>query len=158
MAQLSVGLRSSAMTPREKAVQRLRSLGFEGADLYLADLIPAVEMAWADGQVQANERAVLEAFCETLVESLNRRAGARLFTVERARRRLERLLERRLGPAERQAALLAVAQLSEGVVGADRRKRMIEWAEAVAAVDGSPVWDARELFWLERVRSTLGLS
>jgi len=32
---------------------------------------------------------------------------------------------------------------------------MVEWAEAVAAVDGSPVLDSRELFWLQRVRTVL---
>jgi tellurite resistance protein len=134
---------------------RLRSLGFAGAELYLAELIPAVEMAWADGVVRPNELAILEAFCEALVESLNAQAGARLFRVDRALTRMHHMLHRRLSPAERQSALLALRDLCSGPRGLAQRKRMVEWAEAVAAVDGSPVWDARELFWLERVRQTL---
>ena len=35
------------------------------------------------------------------------------------------------------------------------RGGMLEWAEAVAAVDGSPVWDNRELFWLQTMKQNL---
>lgn len=137
-------------------MQRLEALGFRGLDVYLADLIPAVEMAWADGEVQPNERALLDAWCEALVEQLNREAGAPFFTLQRARARLEWLLRRRTTPAERYSALQALAEWTRGPEGAGRRARMLEWAEAVAAVDGHPVWDTRELFWLQTLRRRLG--
>ncbi|MBL8912320.1 MAG: hypothetical protein JNM17_16635 [Archangium sp.] len=140
---------------RERAVEKLNRLGFRGPELYLAELIPAVEMAWADGVVGPNELAILEAYCEALVESLNRQVGARLFTLDRALKRMHRLVERRLTPAERQLALEALRDWSSGETGAAQRKRMVEWAQAVAAVDGSPVWDTRELFWLQRVCTML---
>lgn len=140
----------------EEAVRVLSALGFEGRDIYLAELIPAVEMAWADEVIQPNERAMLESYCETLVERLNQQAGARFFTLSRALALLDRLSARRLRPAERQAALLALRSWSDlSLTGAQMRQRMLEWAEAVAAVDGRPVWDSRELFWLESMRRSL---
>jgi hypothetical protein len=33
------------------------------------------------------------------------------------------------------------------------RKRMLVWAKVVAAGNGSPEWDVRELFWLDTMKS-----
>lgn len=141
----------------EQAARDLAGLGFRGLDLYLAELIPAVEMAWADGEIQPNERAMLECYCESLVESLNRAAGASVFTLRRAFNLLELLLRRRLSAHERYRALRALSALAgPGPSGAARRQRMLEWAEAVGAVAGRPVWDTRELFWLQALERNLG--
>ena len=138
------------------ALATLAKLGFKGRELFLAELIPAVEMAWADGVIQPNERAMLESYCMDLVERLNREAGAPVFTLGSALLLLERLAQRRLTRTERRAALLVLARWgAASPTGAVRRKRMFEWAEAVAAVDGKPVWDMRELFWLQVMRRTL---
>ena len=140
----------------EDALRVLSALGFRGRDVYLAELIPAVEMAWADDVVQPNERAMLEVYCEDLVERLNQQAESAFFSVNRAKALLDVLTRRRLLPAERQAALYALQAWSGLTLnGAQMRKRMVEWAEAVAAVDGSPVWDARELLWLEEMKRKL---
>jgi len=140
----------------EDALTVLSALGFRGRDVYLAELIPAVEMAWADDQVQPNERAMLEAYCEDLVERLNKQSGAGFFSVARAKALLEVLTQRRLRPAERRAALCALQAWSGLMLsGEQMRKRMLEWAEAVAAVDGSPVWDVRELVWLQEMKQKL---
>ena len=61
----------------EDALKVLSALGFKGRDVYLAELIPAVEMAWADDAIQPNERALLEVYCENLVEHLNQQAKFR---------------------------------------------------------------------------------
>jgi hypothetical protein len=114
-------------------------------------------MAWADGEIQANELAILEAYCEALVESLNQQVGARLFDLRRALSRLEVLTRKRLTPAQREQALVALRTLSQGTRGDETRRRIVQWAEAVAAVDGSPVWDTRELFWLQHLRRSLML-
>lgn len=138
------------------ARRKLARLGITGPDVHLAELIPAVEMAWADGSVQPHERALLEAYCDHLVDHLNAVAGVRVFSGRRARAVLEHLLERRLTPHERQEALLALKLLagrtSHGVL---MLRRSIEWVEAVAAVAGHPVWDARELLWLQSILRTL---
>jgi hypothetical protein len=70
-------------TETERALHDLGSLGFKGLDVYAAELIPAVEMAWADGEIQRQERALLNAYCEALTDYLNLQAGARLFRLSR---------------------------------------------------------------------------
>ena len=140
---------------REETTRRLRSLGFKGSAVYLVELVIAAEMAWADGEVQPNERALLQAYCEALVDQLNSVAGARLFTTRQALDTLDRLLRRRMRPFEREWILDCVRRLSSGRGGHQTRQRVLQWCEAIGAVDGSPVWDARELFWLQRVRTAL---
>lgn len=144
---------------RDDALRKLAKLGFRGLDVYLAELMPAVETAWADGTIQANERAILESYCATLVDELNRQAGARFFTLGRALRLLDRATTTRLLPSQRFEALLALKTLA-GISphGAETCNRMVTWAEAVAAVDGRPVWDTRELFWLQFMKRNLGLA
>lgn len=142
----------------DRALQALATLGFKGRDVYLAELIPAVEMAWADGEIQPNERAMLESYCEALVDRLNAQAGATFFTLRRALTLLDLLSQRRLWPAERQAALIALKSWAgPGMNGEQMRKRMLEWSEAVAAVAGKPVWDTRELFWLQAMKRSFAV-
>ncbi len=141
---------------KEKALQDLADLGFRGRDVYLAELLPVVEMAWADGVIAPNERALLEAYCMTLTGRLNHQAGAPFFQPARSLLVLDRLTQRRLSPAQRLVALRAIKAWSgSGLSGAEMRFGMLEWAEAVAAVDGSPVWDTRELFWLQTMKRNL---
>lgn len=136
---------------KEQALRVLARLGFRGPDRYLAELIPAVEMAWADGSVQANEQAMLEAYTSALVDELNREAAVKAFSLRRGLALLRGLLSRRLEPYQRYAVLQALRALA----GERARSRMVEWAQAVGAVAGSPVWDARELFWLQAMRRHL---
>lgn len=145
---------------KEEALQELGTLGFRGRDVYLAELIVAVEMAWADGEIQPEERSMLEAYCEDLVLRLNRHAGAHFFTLSRALTLLDRLSRQRLRPVDRQRALAAIKTWIGVTPAADEmRNRMIDWAAAVAVTGGWPRWDTRELFWLQTLkRELLGLS
>ncbi|MBX7097192.1 MAG: hypothetical protein K1X89_05750 [Myxococcaceae bacterium] len=146
-------------TEREAAKRALRALGLQGPDVYWAELIPVVETAWADGVVQPNERALLDAYVETVAAWLNACCQVPLFSVRQGRAVLERLLEARLPPHRRWAALRALRALTADTrAGLQTRARVLEWAEAVAAVDGRPVWDARELFWIQALRSNLPLA
>jgi hypothetical protein len=141
---------------KEEALHELADLGFKGRDVYLAELLPVVEMAWADGVVAPNERALLEAYCEALTDRLNRQAGFQFFSLTRTLLVLHRLMKRRLTPAQRLTALRALKTWAgTGSSGEEMRSGMLEWAEAVAAVDGSPVWDTRELFWLQTMKRNL---
>lgn len=136
----------------EAATERLKALGFEGQDLYLAELIPLVEMAKADGVVEPNERALLEAFAIRQVRELNAQASSPVFDLDRALDLLRSLLERRLLPHERQAAILALKDWwqATGQFPA-ARQRVLDWARAVATVSGRPALDTRELFWLRNL-------
>jgi hypothetical protein len=140
----------------ERALLDLGDLGFRGRDVYLAELIPVVEMAWADGVIQENERTLLEAYCEALTNRLNHQAGATFFHLRRALILLDRLTRKRLAPSERLTALRALKTWSgRGCAGEDMRSGMLEWAEAVAGAAGSPVWDEREMSWLETMQKNL---
>lgn len=141
---------------REEAIQELAELGFRGRDVYLAELVIAVEMAWADGEIQPEERAMLEAYCEDLVLRLNQNAGATFFTLSRALLLLDRISRQRLCPADRQRALSALkAWAGATPAGESMRNRMVDWAAAVGAAGGWPRWDTRELFWLQRLKREL---
>lgn len=140
---------------RDKSVKWFANLGLRGVELSFAEMLPAVEMAWADGCVQPNEQAMLTSYCETLVRQVNERAGAELVRRPDALARLEKLLSRRLLPAEREGSLWALRIWTKGPTGRAIRKRIVEWSEAVAVVDGSPLIDPREQFWLATVKRTL---
>lgn len=141
---------------KKNALEQLHSLGFRGRDVYLAELILAVEMAWADGEIQPGERAMLEAYCEDLVHRLNQHAGAPFFTSGQALSLLDRLSRHRLSPADRHRAIAALKAWSGATpAGEEMRARMLDWAAAVAAADGWPSWDTRELFWLQALKREL---
>lgn len=145
-------------TERELAKRALRDLGLEGPDVYWAELIPVVETAWADGVIQPNERALLEAYVETVAGWLNACCQVPLFSVRQGRALLARLSAGRLPPHLRWKALRAVRALTGGTrAGRQTRARVLEWSEAIAAVDGRPVFDSSELFWLQALRSNLPL-
>ncbi|MBL9038687.1 MAG: hypothetical protein JNG84_09255 [Archangium sp.] len=140
----------------DEALRVLATLGFTGSDVYLAELIPVVEMAWADGAISPGERAMLEARCEAVVERLNTQCGARLFTLGKALKVLDQLTRRRLTPAQRVEALQALRTLWSSWHSEETlRSNLLTWAEAVATVDGEPEWDSRELFWLQTMKRNL---
>ena len=47
---------------RETALAELRRFGIRGPNVYLIDLIPLIEMVWADGRAQPAELDHLETF------------------------------------------------------------------------------------------------
>ena len=59
---------------RQEAIDRLRDFGIQGEQVYLIDLIPLVEMIWADGAAQRSEVAIFEAYLKQHVERVNTRA------------------------------------------------------------------------------------
>ncbi len=141
---------------KEQALRDLAELGFHGRTIYLAELIPVVEMAWSDGKIEPNERALLLSYCESLTQRLNDHAGATFFKLEHTLTVLERLCERPLQPAQRLVALRALkAWAGPGLTGVEMRHEMLSWAQAVAAVGGSPVWDSREMEWLQTIDDEL---
>lgn len=60
---------------RQEAVEKLAEFGIEGKNLYLVDIIPLIEMIWADGKAQEGELKILSAFLKTHVDNLNKNAG-----------------------------------------------------------------------------------
>ena len=83
---------------RHEALAELRRHGIEGADAYLMDIIPLIEMIWADGRAQPGEVDILENFLQQHVARLNRMSGYAVLTMEQARRFVNRFLAARPDP------------------------------------------------------------
>jgi hypothetical protein len=83
---------------RREALEELRRHGVEGADVYLMDIIPLIEMIWADGRAQPGEIDILEVFLQQHIARLNRMSGYKVLTMAQARRFVDRFLTSRPDP------------------------------------------------------------
>ncbi len=83
---------------RQDAINKLKGYGITDADVYLIDIIPLIEMIWADGQTQDAEIAILEDFLEKHVHHINTVAGYELLTLVEARNFLARFIESKPNP------------------------------------------------------------
>jgi hypothetical protein len=123
--------------PRDEALERLAARGISGTDVYLLDLLPLIEMMWADGLLQEPERSLLDAFVVEHVEAINRLAGDRILTMEQAREFASRFLDER--PDDRLMAdlraLIAPVRFSasDSADNDARRRSIIEWCLDIGA-------------------------
>lgn len=92
--------RKSTETPieRKQALAILRRHGIQGADVYLIDLLPLIEMIWADGKAQDAELAIFDDFLVRHVAHVNRLAGYPMLTPLGARQFVLRFLRERPDP------------------------------------------------------------
>jgi hypothetical protein len=60
---------------RPDALRELASHGIVGPDVYFIDVLPLIEMMWADGIVQSVERDLMQKFLHQHVDNLNALAG-----------------------------------------------------------------------------------
>ncbi|MBD3240699.1 MAG: hypothetical protein GF331_08960 [Chitinivibrionales bacterium] len=84
---------------REEAIRKLEQYGIEGAEVYLIDIIPLIEMMWADGSIQKTELSLFEDYLERHVERVNRLAGETVLTADCAVGFVRRFLRTRPDPA-----------------------------------------------------------
>lgn len=80
---------------RSDAVRELDRHGIRGPEVYLIDVLPLIEMMWADGSTQAVERDLLDKFMAQHVENLNALAGFPAVKLEDAQAFIERFLTTR---------------------------------------------------------------
>lgn len=66
------------------ALQKLARFGIKREQIYLIDLVPLVEMAWADGRVQKVEVDILFEYLKAHVKTINKHAGCIVLTEEDA--------------------------------------------------------------------------
>ena len=69
---------------RKEAVKKLRRYGIEGVYVYLIDVIPLIEMVWADGTAQDSEIAIIDAYLHEHVNHINMIAGSDFLSFEEA--------------------------------------------------------------------------
>lgn len=70
---------------REEAITELEKYGISGKDFYLVDIIPLIEMIWADGKAQEGELKILVQFLKNHVKKVNENAGFDFLTIENAK-------------------------------------------------------------------------
>jgi hypothetical protein len=84
---------------RQQIINDLSSFGIHDKAVYLIDIIPLIEMIWADGKAQKGEIALLEEFLKKHVAHINELAGCEVLTYDFAREFAMKLLVSRPDPA-----------------------------------------------------------
>jgi len=80
---------------RQDAVRELERHGIRGAHTYLIDVLPLIEMMWADGIVQGVERDLLDKFLHEHIDNLNALVGYNAVHYEDGASFVERFLVER---------------------------------------------------------------
>ncbi len=83
---------------RRDALAELERYGITGKLVYLIDIIPLIEMIWADGSVQDVERDLLDKFLAQHVANINALAGMELIDMAAAKGFADKLLADRPDP------------------------------------------------------------
>ncbi len=83
---------------RKEALEELSGYGIKGTKVYLIDVIPLIEMIWADGMAQDNEIAILYEYLEKHVAHINNLAGENILTFKAAHSFVSSFLKRRPDP------------------------------------------------------------
>lgn len=96
---------------RQEAIKDLSVLGIREPQIYLLDIIPLVEMMWADGELQQSELVILDEYVCKRVRQINDVAGyevidsedaqafARRFTMQKPLPEFLRMLRSLIGPS-----------------------------------------------------------
>jgi len=88
-------MHSNTRNMRQYAIEELRKFGIKGPHVYLIDIIPLVEMIWADGRVQQGETDILYDYMEKHVNHINELAGCEILSSENAKRFVSVFLKKR---------------------------------------------------------------
>lgn len=139
---------------RAEALQRLARFGIRGAEAYLVDLVPLVEMIWADGDAQPEEVEELLGFARRHVQRLNDLAGYTMLEEADARAFVERFLRERPDPAllAELRALIAPLRLSSSDEGDNEalRSSLLASCLLIAARSPAPGGARRRITGAER--------
>ena len=63
------------ITTRKQAIEDLSMFGIKEPQAYLVDIIPLVEVIWAEGEVQESELPILDEYLHERVRQINEMAG-----------------------------------------------------------------------------------
>ena len=63
------------MTTRQEAIEDLSMFGIKEPYTYLLDIIPLVEMIWADGETHESELSILDEYLHKHLQQVNEMAG-----------------------------------------------------------------------------------
>jgi hypothetical protein len=84
---------------RRESIAKLSRFGIKGSEIYLIDLIPLIEMIWADGKVQDMEVELINNYLPQHVAAINLMAGDDNFiSLKKAKMFVLRYLQNRPDP------------------------------------------------------------
>ncbi len=86
------------MKTRRETIEKLRGYEIEGPLIYLIDIIPLIEMMWADGIAQDSEITIINDYLNQHVDRINRMAGVNILSIETARDFVSKFLRKRPDP------------------------------------------------------------
>jgi len=145
---------AEARPTRAEALARLARFGIRGAEAYLVDLVPLIEMIWADGDAQPEEVEELLAAVRRHVARLNGMAGYTMLKEADARAFVERFLRERPDPAllAELRQLVAPLRLSSSKEADNEALRscLLAGCLHIAARSGPPGGGRRRITDLER--------
>jgi hypothetical protein len=122
---------------RSKVIDSLESFGIRGSTVYLLDLIPLIEIAWADGEIQRMELLLLRDFLKSHVERINRKAGFAVLDYRTACDFLTGFLKKRPDPALLRALRGLVVPCRLGHAGPESRREkltLLKFCMDIAAI------------------------
>ncbi|MGR9051918.1 MAG: hypothetical protein ACU84J_04655 [Gammaproteobacteria bacterium] len=102
------------------------------ADFYFLDLIPLIEMMWADGQNQEAELALLYKFTVEHIAYLDREAGLKFASIDDANDFLDRFAHRKPSPHLLEK-LRELVVPPEDAPGNHRHKTILDYCLDIAA-------------------------
>lgn len=91
-------VKEKKMMTRSQVLGALAEYGITGEMVYLIDVIPLIEMMWADTRIQPGEREVLNDFLRKHVVRINTAAGTTVLTFEKAQAFVRSFIETRPDP------------------------------------------------------------
>jgi serine/threonine protein kinase len=122
---------------RHEALAKLAGFGIEESDVYLIDMMPLIEMIWADGTVQEEELRILDSFLHTHVANVNELCQAEVVSFEQARTFATRFLNERPDPELlrllRRIVPLVTSENESGVMSLARRRAMLDFCLDIGA-------------------------
>lgn len=86
------------ITTREQAIEDLSMFGIKEPYTYLIDIIPLIEMIWADGEAHESELAILDEYLHKRVQQINEMAGYKVMSFEDAQAFAYRFIKHRPQP------------------------------------------------------------
>lgn len=108
----------------DEAVEELERFGITGAQIYLIDLIPLMEMIWADGKAQDAEVSILADFLKKHVKHINTMAGYEALSLDAAKAFVTKFLEKRPDPQLLATLRSFIAPVRLATSDPDKRERL----------------------------------
>jgi hypothetical protein len=108
----------------EEAIEELGRFGISGAQVYLIDLIPLIEMIWADGKAQDAEVSILADFLKKHVKHINAMAGYEALSLDAAKAFVTKFLEKRPDPQLLATLRSFIAPVRLATSDPDKRERL----------------------------------